>query len=80
MGLLIANPTSAGSTKGLDEPKANGWKVVSMEDDWKTIFPAESKWGSNHGEEQQEAKLKTNLSAAKTNRSTDRANKPRTRI
>ena len=25
--------------KGLDEAKANGWTVVSMKDDWKTIFP-----------------------------------------
>lgn len=26
--------------KGLDEAKAGGWTVVSMKDDWKTIFPA----------------------------------------
>jgi phosphoglycolate phosphatase-like HAD superfamily hydrolase len=25
--------------KGLDEAKARGWTVVSMKDDWKTIFP-----------------------------------------
>jgi phosphoserine phosphatase len=25
--------------KGLDEAKARGWTVVSMEDDWKAIFP-----------------------------------------
>jgi len=25
--------------KGLDEAKAKGWTVVSMKDDWKTIFP-----------------------------------------
>jgi phosphoglycolate phosphatase-like HAD superfamily hydrolase len=25
--------------KGLDEAKAHGWTVVSMKDDWKTIFP-----------------------------------------
>ena len=25
--------------KGLDEAKANGWTVVSMRNDWKTIFP-----------------------------------------
>ena len=25
---------------GLDEAKAKGWTVVSMKDDWKTIFPA----------------------------------------
>jgi hypothetical protein len=25
--------------KGLDEAKARGWMVVSMKDDWKTIFP-----------------------------------------
>ena len=26
--------------KGLDEAKTKGWTVVSMKDDWKTIFPA----------------------------------------
>jgi phosphoserine phosphatase len=26
--------------KGLDQAKARGWTVVSMKDDWKTIFPA----------------------------------------
>jgi hypothetical protein len=26
--------------KGLDEAKAKEWTVVSMKDDWKTIFPA----------------------------------------
>ena len=26
--------------KGLDEAKARGWTVVSMKDDWKTIYPA----------------------------------------
>ena len=25
--------------KGLDEAKAKGWTVVSMKDDWKTVFP-----------------------------------------
>ena len=25
--------------KGLDEAKAKGWTVVSMKDDWKTIYP-----------------------------------------
>jgi len=25
--------------KGLDEAAAEGWTVVSMKDDWKTIFP-----------------------------------------
>ena len=29
--------------KGLDEAKAKGWTVVSMKDDWKTIFPSEKK-------------------------------------
>ena len=29
--------------KGLDEAKARGWTVVSMKDDWKTIFPSETK-------------------------------------
>jgi phosphoglycolate phosphatase-like HAD superfamily hydrolase len=29
--------------KGLDEAKAKGWTVVSMKDDWKTIFPPEKK-------------------------------------
>jgi phosphoserine phosphatase len=29
--------------KGLDEAKAKGWTVVSMKDDWKTIFPSENK-------------------------------------
>lgn len=29
--------------KGLDEAKARGWTVVSMKDDWKTIFPFEMK-------------------------------------
>jgi arylsulfatase len=24
--------------KGLDEAQANGWTVVSMKDDWKTVF------------------------------------------
>jgi hypothetical protein len=27
--------------KGLDVAKANGWLLVSMKDDWKTIFPPE---------------------------------------
>jgi len=27
--------------KGLDEAAAKGWTVVSMKDDWKTIFPPE---------------------------------------
>jgi hypothetical protein len=26
---------------GLDEAKVKGWTVVSMKDDWKTIFPTE---------------------------------------
>ena len=26
---------------GLDAAKANGWTLVSMKHDWKTIFPAE---------------------------------------
>ena len=29
--------------KGLDEAAAKGWTVVSMKDDWKTIFPSEKK-------------------------------------
>jgi phosphoglycolate phosphatase-like HAD superfamily hydrolase len=29
--------------KGLDEAKAKGWTVVSMKDDWKAIFPSQSK-------------------------------------
>jgi hypothetical protein len=29
--------------KGWDEAKAKGWTVVSMKDDWKTIFPPEKK-------------------------------------
>jgi hypothetical protein len=29
--------------KGLDEAKARGWTVVSMKDDWKTIFAAGNK-------------------------------------
>jgi len=29
--------------KGLDEAQAKGWTVVSMKDDWKTIFPSENK-------------------------------------
>jgi hypothetical protein len=29
--------------KGLDEAAAKGWTVVSMKDDWKTIFPKEAK-------------------------------------
>ena len=29
--------------KGLDEAKAKGWTVVSMKDDWKTIFPPAKK-------------------------------------
>jgi hypothetical protein len=28
--------------KGRDEAKINGWTVVSMKDDWKTIFPSET--------------------------------------
>jgi hypothetical protein len=27
--------------KGLDEAKARGWTVVSMKDDWKSVFPPE---------------------------------------
>jgi phosphoserine phosphatase len=29
--------------KGLDEAAAKGWTVVSMKDDWQTVFPAEKK-------------------------------------
>jgi phosphoglycolate phosphatase-like HAD superfamily hydrolase len=29
--------------KGLDEAAAKGWTVVNMKDDWKTIFPPETK-------------------------------------
>ena len=29
--------------QGLDEAAAKGWTVVSMQDDWKTVFPFESK-------------------------------------
>jgi len=29
--------------KGLDEANAKGWTVVSMKDDWKTVFPGEKK-------------------------------------
>ncbi|MCY2959368.1 MAG: HAD family hydrolase [Planctomycetota bacterium] len=29
--------------KGLDEAKARGWTVVSMKDDWKSIYPPERK-------------------------------------
>ena len=29
--------------KGLDEAAAKGWTVVSMKDDWKTIFPPNTK-------------------------------------
>jgi hypothetical protein len=29
--------------KGLDEAKSKGWTVVSMKDDWKTIFPSNVK-------------------------------------
>jgi hypothetical protein len=29
--------------KGLDEAKAKGWTVVSMKDDWKSVFPAGKK-------------------------------------
>ena len=29
--------------KGLDEAKVRGWTVVSMKDDWKSIFPPEKK-------------------------------------
>jgi hypothetical protein len=26
-------------SRGLDEARSKGWTVVSMRDDWKTIFP-----------------------------------------
>ena len=29
--------------KGLDEAKAKGWTVVSMKNDWKTVFPQEAR-------------------------------------
>ena len=29
--------------KALDEANKNGWTVVDMKDDWKTIFPFEGK-------------------------------------
>jgi len=29
--------------KAIDEAQAKGWTVVSMKDDWKTIFPPETK-------------------------------------
>ena len=34
---------SARLDKGLDEATAKGWTVVSMKNDWKTIFAFESK-------------------------------------
>ena len=36
---MIANQMSADSTKPWDEAVEKGWIVVSMKDDWKTIFP-----------------------------------------
>ena len=34
------HPSSIGQLdEGLDEAKTRGWTVVSMKDDWKTIFP-----------------------------------------
>ena len=34
------NPRNVGKLdKGLDEAKSKGWTVVSMKDDWKTIYP-----------------------------------------
>ena len=36
----IAAPSPIGTPdKGLDEAAAKGWTVVSMKDDWKTVFP-----------------------------------------
>jgi hypothetical protein len=36
------NPSAVGQLKrALDEAPQRGWAVVSMKDDWKTIFPAE---------------------------------------
>jgi phosphoserine phosphatase len=32
--------------KGWDEAVANGWTVVSMKDDWKTVFPDSSRYGT----------------------------------
>ena len=32
--------TSARSTRASTKPRAKGWTVVSMKDDWKTVFPA----------------------------------------
>jgi len=31
------------SAEALDEAAARGWTVVSMKDDWKTIFPPANK-------------------------------------
>jgi hypothetical protein len=28
--------------RGLDEAPKRGWLVVSMKDDWKTVFPAKA--------------------------------------
>ena len=36
------NRTSASSTRVSTKPKAKGWTVVSMKDDWKEILSAES--------------------------------------
>ena len=41
MGLRPQVPHRHGSTRGSTKPQAKGWTVVSMKDDWKTIFPPE---------------------------------------
>ena len=39
--------------KGLDEAAVKGWAVVSMKDDWKTVFPAAAPFNLPAGEETQ---------------------------
>jgi hypothetical protein len=40
---MTGSRTSASSTRGLDVAAAEGWTVVDMKNDWKTIFPEEKK-------------------------------------
>jgi len=44
--------------KGLDEAKVKDWTVVSMKDDWKSIFPFEKNLNSCFGLKRSEDSLK----------------------
>ena len=37
---MTGNPRSESSTRDWTRPRRKGWPLISMKNDWKTIFPA----------------------------------------